>query len=387
MKFFRFYIKVFSVIILFFLLVYVALFSTGNMHLLKAVRSTYFVGKSGPTITDNNKFENRTVKANTAVEIEKTSFQKKITDSLLVKCKEWETVAFLVIQNRKIIYENYWDGFNDKSLSNSFSMAKTFTSLAIGSAIQNGYIKSVKEPISNYLDEFNTKEKKNITIENLLQMSSGLDFGESYGDPFGFMAKTYYGKSIYDITINKPKKLAPGIVWKYQGGNSLLLSFVLEKATGKSLSDYFSDNIWSKIGAREDALWTLSENDKKEKDYCCFYSNARDFAKIGLLLLDSGKVNKEQIIDSTFFANSIKPVNLPDDYGKTIDYYGYQIWLNKYNNRTYYYARGILGQYIVVIPELDLVFVRLGHKRDNTRNVEVPKDLFLYLDMVESLVK
>ena len=386
MKVFRLLIKVITALLILFVLAYLCLFLTGNTHLLKAVKSTYLVGKLGPSIIDYNKFENRIVKAKSNSKLDKAPAQRQINDSLLIKSQEWETVAFLVIKNRKIIYEKYWDGFSEKSLSNSFSMAKTFTSIAIGSAIRNGFIKSVKEPVANYIEEFNTEEKKSITIENLLQMSSGIDFGESYGDPFGFMAKTYYGRSIYDITISKSQKLAPGLEWKYQGGNSLLLSFVLEKATGQSLSEYFSENIWSKVGAKEDALWTISDEDKKEKSYCCFYSNARDFAKIGLLLLDSGKVNNELLVDSTYFANSIKPVNLKDENGKLINYYGYQIWLNKYNNRSFYYARGILGQYIVVIPELDLVFVRLGHKRDKTRNVEVPSDLYLYLDMVESLL-
>jgi CubicO group peptidase (beta-lactamase class C family) len=133
-------------------------------------------------------------------------------------------------------------------------------------------------------------------------------------------------------------------------------------------------------------LWSYSSEDNRERAYCCFYSNARDLARIGQLYLDSGKCNEKRIVDSNYFKQSIKPINIADADGKNIDYYGFNWWLGEYNKRSFFYARGILGQYIVVIPELDLVLVRIGHKRDKTRNVKIPKDLFTYLDFIEELL-
>ncbi|MCB0802488.1 MAG: beta-lactamase family protein [Flavobacteriales bacterium] len=386
MKFIRPFLKTILVLFSIILIACISLYLTGNAHLIKAVRSTYLVGKTGPSINDYLKFENRIIAKGNPIPWNLSNQQLKIKDSLITKAKNWETVAFLVSQKNKIIYEKYWDSYSKESLTNSFSMAKTFTGLAIGACIEDGLIKSVNDPVALYLDEFNTPDKKNISIKDLLTMSSGIDFGESYGDPFGFMAKAYYGREIYQLTLSKPQQFKPGKQWKYQGGNTLVLSFIVEKVSGKTLSEYFSEKFWKPIGASEDALWTYAEEDGKERAYCCFYSNARDFAKIGKFLLDSAKINGKSIVDSTFYNQMIKPVNIPDENGKTIDYYGYQIWLGQYKNKSFYYARGILGQYIVVIPELEIVFVRLGHKRDKTRNVEVPKDLYLYFDMVFDLI-
>ena len=179
----------------------------------------------------------------------------------------------------------------------------------------------------------------------------------------------------------------PHKTWKYQGGNTLLLSFILEKATGMSLSSFFEKEVWQKVGAQENALWTISEKDKRERAFCCFYSNARDFARIGQLYLDSGRWNGESIVTKAYFKQSLQVVNLPDENGKLIDYYGLHWWQGKHKGHYFFYARGILGQYIVIIPDLDLVLIRLGKKRDPTRNVEIPIDLFVYLDIALDLTE
>jgi CubicO group peptidase (beta-lactamase class C family) len=372
--------------ILILLFAIIILIASDNSHLIKAVKSTYFVGKTGPTILDYTKFDNKQVRSNNYEKWNKQLSKKIISDTLLSKINSWETSAIVITKNKKLIFEKYWGGFSDSSLSNSFSMAKSFVSIAIGVAIKEGRIKSVNQLVSDYIPEFKSDNKKSIKIINLLQMSSGLDFGESYGDPFGFMAKTYYGNKQYELTINKPSVKEPGLEWKYQGGNTLLLSFILEKATGKSLSEYFGEKIWSKIGARHNALWSYSKNDNRERAYCCFYSNAKDYARLGQLYLDKGKWNGKALVDSIFFQKSITPVNINNVARKNIDYYGLHWWLGEYKERSFFYARGILGQYIVVIPELDIVLVRLGHKRDKTRGVKIPKDLFVYLDLIDEII-
>lgn len=359
------------------------LWLTGNAHLIKAVRSTYLVGKTGPTINDYKKFENRTVAAGDAQKWNENTGKYELKGELLEETEKWETVALLVIKDQEILYEKYWDDYSEKSKTNTFSMAKSFTSLCIGAAIKEGKIKSVEEKVSVYIPKY---IGSGLRIKDLLSMSSGIDFGESYGDPFGFMAKTYYGTDLYDLTVSKNFVVDPGSQWKYQGGNTLLLSFILEEATGKSLSDYFSENFWKPIGARRDALWSLSGEGGKEKSYCCFYSNARDFARVGQLMLDSGKWNGNALISSDYFTQSISPVNLPDESGKNIAHYGYQWWLGEFEGEMFHYARGIQGQYIVSIPGWNTVVVRLGHKRDPKRNAVVPSDLFTYLKVAKGVL-
>lgn len=362
----------------------IVLISSGNDHLFKAIRSTYLIGKTGPSITDNNLFDHDTLKSSSSSFFDESMSKFSLTEVEVDKVKAWKTTSLLIIKNDSIIYENYWDGFDKKTISNSFSMAKSFTSLAIGAAIQDGFIKSVEDPVHLYLPSF-TKEKRSLKIKHLLTMSSGIDFGESYGDPFGFMAKTYYGSELYELTINKPLIKKPGSEFHYQGGNTLLLSFIIEKATGKRFVDYFYERVWRKVGAENNALWGKTSNDQKTKSYCCFYSTARDFAKIGQLVLDSGKVGAEQIIGKQYLQKAVKPINVNDANGKLIDYYGYQWWLGEHSGFKYQYARGILGQYIVVVPAKNLVLIRLGHERDKTRNVKTPSDLFVYLDIIKNL--
>ena len=245
-------------------------------------------------------------------------------------------------------------------------------------------INSADQLISNFLPEYKNSD---IRIKDLLQMSSGIDFSESYGDPFGFMAKAYYGTNVYDLTLSKKSKVPANKEWKYQGGNTLLLSFIIEKATGKTLSNYFAEKFWQPLGASTDALWTIDKEKGRERSYCCFYSNASDYAKVGQLMLDSGRWNGKQLIDLRYFNSSISPVNLPDESGSLIEHYDYQWWLGNYKGISFHYARGILGQYIVSVPEWNVVFVRLGKKRDPTRGAIIPSDLLEYFKVVERIKK
>jgi CubicO group peptidase (beta-lactamase class C family) len=145
-----------------------------------------------------------------------------------------------------------------------------------------------------------------------------------------------------------------------------LLGLIVEKATGKSLSRYASEKLWQPLGAEHPALWSTDKKDGVEKAFCCFNSNARDFARIGQLMLDSGRWKGNEIISPDYYAQSITPCNIPDNSGQPVNYYGYQWWLCP-SFPGVFYARGILGQYIIIIPSKNMVVVRLGHKRSGNR--------------------
>lgn len=385
MKIIRFLLRFAISLIVAVILVIIGLYATGNSHLIKAVRSTYLEGKTGPTIDDYSKFENRIVNTAKVQRWQKANnYNNYFLDDKLEKGTEsFETTALIVIKDKKIVFEKYFENYSETSQSNSFSMAKSFTSLCIGAAIKEGKIKSVNQRVGDFLTEFKDSDLK---ISELLTMTSGIDFGESYGDPFGFMSKTYYGEDLYELTLSKKLQEEPGTQWKYQGGNTLLLSFIIKKATGKNLAEYFSEKFWKPIGAKKNALWTLNKENGIEKAYCCFYSNARDYARIGQLMLDSGNWNGTQLITREYFDQSIAPVKIPDENNQIIDYYGYQWWLGSYQGVEFSYARGIQGQYIVSIPQWNTVLVRLGHKRDPARGVIVPKDLYIYLEVARLAV-
>ncbi len=353
--------------------------ATGHSHLFKAVASTYLIGNTGPTIDDHRHFNNREIETSEHEEWKLAGkYGQYSNDSLHTEIEKYNPAALTVIKNNELIYEEYWDDYNENSQTNSFSMAKSYTSLLIGIAIQEGHINSVDDPAANYLDQY--KDNPELTIKDLLTMSSGINFDESYNSPFGHMAKAYYGTDLKTLNQEYQVTSTPGKEWIYLGGNTIILSFILEKATGKSTADYFSEKIWKKIGAKNPALWTLDKKGGNEKAYCCFYSNARDYARIGQLLLNKGLWNNERVIPESYIAAATTPAFHLKKDGLPVDFYGYQIWTDYYKNLDIYYFRGILGQYTIMIPEKNLVIVRLGHERPSTFINGNPSDFYTYID-------
>lgn len=360
-----------------------AIVFTGNTHIYKGVANTYLKGRSGPSIDEFGIFENREVNTGTYLPWKKSETYNtaKIPSTLEKNFEEMQTVAFVVIKDGELTHEQYWDGFGEDSRSNSFSMAKTFVGILVGQAIQEGKIKSLDQPVGDFIPEYKEGDNAKITIKHLLTMSSGIDFDEDYVSPFAYPARAYYGSDLTELTMKYKAAEEPGKVFKYLSGNSELLAMVLEKATGKKLSDYMSEKLWKPLGAKNKALWSLDHAEGLEKAYCCFNSNAPDFARIGQLYLDSGKWNGTQLVPSDFVLNSVKPAELVCEDGTKNDKYGYAWWLlPDYKGHAVFYARGILGQYILCIPDKKMVVVRLGRKREKPQGTEHPKDVFYYLD-------
>jgi CubicO group peptidase (beta-lactamase class C family) len=212
-------------------------------------------------------------------------------------------------------------------------------------------------------------------------MTSGIGFDEHYGDPFGFMAKANYGDEMYAKTLSYPLLHEPGTHWEYLGGNTLLLSYIVEDVTRRTLSDYAAEKLWKPLGAENDALWTYDPSCDRERAYCCFYSNAKDFARFGQLFLCDGNWKGEQLLSPQWVEKSIAPCMVPDITGEPVDHYGYQWWLNKHKGIEFYAMRGLKGQYVIVIPEREAVFVRLGHLRSDERIDNAPKDVYEFLDI------
>lgn len=368
------------------LLLELGLLFTGNIFVNKVLSMTIFSGKMGPDIDELNLFPYHEVAIGNPQPwpLSSTYNKNKIDEKALGEMMKYKTVAYLVVKNDSILHEEYWEGYNEHSVANSFSMAKSINAILIGCAIKDGLIKSLDEPVGNYLEEFKSDEKSKITIKHLLTMSSGIDFKEEYVSPLAWPAEAYYGPDVTSTVTNVKMKYEPGKIWHYKGGDAQLLGTILRKVTGKNVADYAAEKLWKPIGAEDKAFWSTDEK-QMEKVSCCFYTNARDYAKIAKLYLNFGYCNGHQIVDSTYVKESITAANLVDRNGKQNDKYGYQWWLMNYKNHQIFYMRGIRGQYVFAIPDMKMIVVRLGHKRASKAGDEIPADIFHYLDAAFSL--
>jgi CubicO group peptidase (beta-lactamase class C family) len=342
-----------------------------------------------PNIDDLHLFPSNTVVANNHQEVR---YDKNYNTATLEtndrrEFEDLKTTAFLVMKDGRLLYEEYWGKYNDTSLSNIFSASKSIISLLIGIAIDKDYIGSTLDAISMYIPELG-KEYDHITIEHLLTMSSGLDWDESYKSLFSTTTEAYYGTDLVGLILKQKPAAPAGREFYYSSGTTALLGLILKNATNMTISEFASKYLWTPIGAEHDAKWSLDKKDGMEKSYCCFYSNARDLARIGQLILQDGLWNGKRVISKEYLDKVFTPADyLTDKDGYKVNYYGYQWWLLKYKYYNIKYARGIGGQYIIVVPELNMVVVRLGEKRDDVYIGAHPKDVFLYVNTAASFVK
>ncbi len=340
-------------------------------------------------INDYPIFENRRVKTGKAQEweVDDAFTELEIDAETLQEFEALQTIAYLIIKDGKIIFEQYWDEYDANSLTNSFSAAKSIVGLAIGAAIDDGYINSVFQPVGDFIPEFNTEKNKGLILRDVLTMSSGLNWDESYGSLFSTTTEAYYGKDIRKLIYSLEVEEKSGSEFKYLSGNTQLLAMVVEAATGKPMAEYVSDKFWKPMGAVNKALWCLDDEDGMEKAYCCFNSNARDFARWGQLVLNNGVWGQDTLVSPEYVEVSVTPAShLTDDTGNAIDYYGFQWWIQNVNGWNVPYMRGILGQYVFVIPDENAVVVRLGHKRSSEKKNHHPVDTWLYLETAKQII-
>ncbi|SMO71163.1 CubicO group peptidase, beta-lactamase class C family [Saccharicrinis carchari] len=344
-----------------------------------------------PGIQDHRIFENREVKANSPIPWELASdyMQHSLLKSERDTLEHYKSVAYLIIQNNAIVYEEYWDGYGPGSLSNSFSAAKSIVGLLIGVAIDEGLIEDVEQAVGDFIPEYNTPPNKQLKIKHLLTMSSGLNWNESYANPFSITTKAYYGKKVNQLVKNLTVIETPGKEFHYKSGDTQLLSLILKKATGKSLSAYASEKLWTPLGAEKAALWSLDKNRGDEKAYCCFNSNARDFARLGKLILNNGMMNGKQLVPTKYIKESISPARhlVHHEDKKPVDFYGYQWWILHHEGDTIPYARGIYGQYIFALKNHNAVVVRLGHERNNRYINHHPAEIFSYVSTAKRILE
>ena len=283
--------------------------------------------------------------------------------------KSTKTTSFIIVKNDKIVYEKYANGYDENSINTSFSMAKSVVSLLIGKAIEKGYIQSVEQPISDYIEEFKNEEIGKTTVEELLLMRSKISYDENKFLWFGDDSLTYWHDDLRKLAL-----FSTGLTEKYNGKfhynnyHPLLLGIILERSTGMSVSEFFEREIWQKIGAEYEASWSLDSKDGFEKMESGINFRAKDFVKIGSMVLHDGFWNGEQIINSDWLAQSTLcefPID-ESEYENTFlanRNIGYKyMWYSTPSNASGYdiVAWGKLDQILYISPSNDVVILRTG---------------------------
>jgi CubicO group peptidase (beta-lactamase class C family) len=301
-----------------------------------------------------------------------------------------DTHAFLVIQNGKLLFEKYWDGYDSTRLSGSFSAAKSIVSLLVGIALDEGKIKSLDEPVANYVDHFKTNGLEKVTIKNLLTMSSGTNYMESDKSYFSMNAYGYYGDDLEYMVEMMEKKEDPGVFWQYRSGDTQVLGLLVEKAFGQNISTLVSERFYKPMGAEYDAFWLLDGEEKREKAFCCFNASARDYARFGQLVLNKGNWNGKQIVSEKYVTEATSPASFLKDReenNQPVDFYGYQYWILKHSNVTAIAQNGLFGQYVYIIPEKNAVVVRLGESKVTKPIHHFQPENYTYVDAALAILK
>jgi CubicO group peptidase (beta-lactamase class C family) len=352
--------KLIKYLIILFGLTIVVLYITDTDYLLKAVRTIYAKGYTTAYLEDYEEFDNQIIENDNPQPwpIHQDYNKAEETEGLKTINKANGTIAFVIIKNDSIWFENYYDGFNEDSKSNSFSMAKSYVSGLMGKAIEDGYIKSLDQPVSDYFKEFSEGLAAKMTVGDLSSMASGTNWDEAYYSPLSITTRAYFDDDLEKVILGLKVVNEPGSKYKYASGDTQLLAMVIEKATGKKIYDYLSESFWKPLGCENSTLWQVdSEEHDLVKAYCCIASNAKDFARFGKLYKDYGKWNGQQLLDSAFVAKSITPrfTESPE--------YGYGWWLKDVGEKHFFMMRGHLGQYVIVEPNDNVIIVRLGHSK------------------------
>lgn len=258
--------------------------------------------------------------------------------------------GLIIVQNGKVLYERYELGNTQDSLWISWSVAKSVTSLLVGAAIQDGYIESVDEKVSDYLPRLKGSSYDDVTIRNLMQMASGVAWDEDYADPQSDINTIVWDTlSVYEQLRHKPRFAEPGAEYNYNTAETNLVGTLVRAAIGNNLSTYLSQKIWQPFGMEHDALWNLSEDGGGEFGGSSLNASLRDYARIGLFVLNNGRTPAgEHVLPAEWISESTAP-------SPANPRYGYLWWLR---GGGAFAASGIFGQAIHIHPESKLVIAQ-----------------------------
>ena len=369
----------------------IGLLVSGHGYIFEGMTETYFRGWKNSNIDDIEFRDLRTIAAAESPSpwIYKPVWNADFSAEDAAWHEEYMSAAFLVVQADTLRFERYWQGFDEHTVSNSFSACKSIVSMAVGLAVKEGLV-DVEEEIGAYIPRLAGDAGKGLTVEEALQMRTHIDFGEDYDNPFGFMAKAYYRDNMQDLLEEYEVPVEHGSEWMYQGGNTMLLGELVANLGRGTLSEWVEQGLWQPMGAQDDAFWGLDAPDEAggiERCFAMYYATPRDFARFGKLLNHSGNWNGTQLLDSSFVAAMVQPI-ADRTTACDADHYGYQIWLGETEDGLAFSCmEGLRGQFIVSVPALDLVVVRTGFDKDMRKTDDLPSCVYRMIDMGRGLLR
>lgn len=264
------------------------------------------------------------------------------------------SAALLIVHDGKLRLERYGLGFDSSGRWTSFSVAKSITSTLVGAAIRDGYIRSMDDKVSDYIPQMKGSAYDDVSIRQLLTMTSGVRWNEDYADPNSDVARfnNHQPEEGVDALVSYlrrlPREVPAGTRWHYSTGETNLVGVLLGQATKKPLSVYLAEKIWGPAGMEQQATWVLSRTGK-EISGCCIQASTRDFARFGLFILNGARVGGQGIAPEGWLADATTERT---GIGRPGRGYGYQWWT--YSDGAFA-ARGIFGQGIFIDPKRKIV--------------------------------
>lgn len=295
---------------------------------------------------------------------------------------QMQSVALLIYKDGALQYEKYWPGFSADTRTNPNSMHKAVLTLLVGAAIDDGYIDSLDAPVSRWIEEWRGDARSAITVRELLQMSSGLEipiFGTWKSARILFGSNLERG--VLELTAAKPH----GSSFEYNNASTQVLVTVLERATGKRYAEYLSSRLWQRLGAADASLW-MDRAGGQPRGFCCLFATARDWLRVGRLILEGGRVNGESLVSESWVTQMLTPSARNPQFGLNL-------WLgspegttervyNPYTIKAFHsepfaaadiaYIDGFGGQRVYIVPSRNLVIVRTGVSSTDWDDARLP---------------
>ena len=272
-----------------------------------------------------------------------------------------DVMAFVVLKDDQIVFEKYLHGAGPEDQFISFSVGKSVTSVLFGVAMDEGKIDSVDDLVTKYIPDLAGTAYENVTLENVLQMATGVRYNESYLEPDSDIHRVIGalmdgGETFHDIVrslgTREPER-APGTAFDYQSIDTQVLTHVLETATGTSLAAYAREKLWSKLGTEHDAFYFQSEKQTETCGFACFNATARDYARFSLMAMNRGELGGTRIVSEQWMRDSTTAPAFADNYG-------YQWWLNRGSEDGAFRAVGIYGQTLYINPAKRVVIAQFS---------------------------
>ena len=357
----------------------------GHRYFWTALKYTYLQGHNTAHIDDAANFPQAAVASSLPKPwaLDPRAAQTAISPDLLPFLTAERSAAFLVVHQGQLLHETHFAPYNANSRTNVFSMAKTVVTLLTGAAVADGILPSFDAPLTSYLPEYaNDPRAAKATLAQLSAMTSGHAWTENYYLPLNPTTDLYFGGDAAGTVLKQGFEREPGTEFEYSSASTQVLAIALQRALQArqpdlTLSGYLSQRLWQPLGMEGDASWSLDRPRAEggmEMAYCCIHSSARNFARVGQLLLQDGRWDDKQLLPADF----VQRITRPNGF---VDHYGYSLWMDPNHSAPFYFLQGHLGQYVIVVPSAQLVVVRLGQVRHRThsRHPKIPDEIYRYV--------